>query len=499
MDSAIEIASTVAPSDSASQAPKAPRNTAPSSRGGPRKGPAKPFVDKDAPQGAVQVPNGGQSKTSKRSPVVSATIPLSGWGEIDLYPFRRDIEPVFTVDARPYADLVDTVYTSIQSRYSAGGKHIPLALFRYYCFTMWWFRVLWLHKANANTLSSDEKDALNILLAGEEFQVPSPIAQYLGNLGNFVQGGEQYYFRLMDFHLDSIDLDDAIVKKGWYNTTDANNRVDATTWWLYAQFPSPGVYSTYACNEADSTLPTPVGPLNFNAIAPTNGSALAHPTDNIIGWNNRVQAGHHNSWRATYNMLGWSATSLPSDVQTNFNISTSTLKWMSERLATLKDFKLFSSKQLSLSVQGAPLQAQYLDIEDPSTQVDQRPPVADVASNAMNASRFSEFSVSSRFSIDPKTLPPSFAFGYRIERRQVFKSYGKDRTPAFEGRSNFQPWLFVKEDSSAYVAPGAAWFARMNAPFTYGSQPFMNVKRFSTHQLNRSVGLDAALVLSDTR
>lgn len=497
MDSAIDVASTIAPSDSLSQAPKPPRSSAPSKGGGPRKGPAKPSVDKDAPQGAVQVQPGGQSKTKKKSPVVSAAIPLSNWGEIDLYPFRRDIEPVVTVDSRPYSDLVDTVYTSIQSRYSSGGKHIPLALFRYYCYTMWWFRVLWLHKANANALRSDEKDFLNILLAGEEFHVPSPIAQYLGNLGNFLQGGEQYYFRMMSVPLSQVDADDAVVKKGWFETSLPGNKVDASTWWLYAQFPSPGVYSTFACNEANSLLQNPLAPLNFDSVAPDIKGAVAYPTDNIVGWNNAIPSAQHSSWRATYSLLGWSATSVPSDVQTNFNVSTSTLKWMSERLSTLKDFKLNSSSQLVLSVQGSPIFANYLGIEDVATQVDQRPPVADVASNRMNGSRFSEFAVSSRYAIDPATLAPSFSFGYRIQRTQVFKKQGPNRSPEFESRSNFQPWLFASDE--AYFGLSPAWFTGMNAPFDFGSQSFLNVRRFSTHQLLRSVGLDAALVLSDTR
>lgn len=41
--------------------------------------------------------------------MLTTAIPISGWGEIDLQQFRMDIEPTFTVDARTFASLVDTV------------------------------------------------------------------------------------------------------------------------------------------------------------------------------------------------------------------------------------------------------------------------------------------------------------------------------------------------------------------------------------------------------
>lgn len=361
---------------------------------------------------------------------------------------------------------------------------------------MWWHRVLWLHKANANSLTTDEKNALNILSAGEEFQLPSHIAQYLGNVGNFVQGGEQYFFRMLDVHLAPEPMD-STVKKGWFETTAAN-RVDHDSWWYYAQFPSPGVYTSYALNEANECFPNPGTPAGLGHIAPTPEGLTAHPTDNIIGWNNLIQQPHHSSWRATYSMLGWSGMALPADSQTSFNISTSTLKWVSERLSTLKDFKLHSSKQLTLSVQGSTLQTAFLVTEDPSSQMDQRPPVAEVATNNLNASRYSDLAVASRFSLDAKSLAPTFAFGYRIKRSKVFGSYSSTRDPTWHARSNYQPWLFVNS-SNQYAAVANNWYDNMDEPFEYGSQRFMNVVRFSTHQLSRSVGLDAALILSDTR
>lgn len=61
------------------------------------------------------------------------------------------------------------------------------------------FRVLWLHKPNSNTLTTDEKkehlECLSVLLAGEYFILAFSIAQYLGNMENFQQEGEISYSR----------------------------------------------------------------------------------------------------------------------------------------------------------------------------------------------------------------------------------------------------------------------------------------------------------------
>jgi len=427
---------------------------------------------------------------------VSKTIPLSGWGEIDLQSYRKDIEPTFTTDARPFADLVDTVYQSLQARYSSGAKHIPHGLFRYYCFTMWWVRALWLHKHNGNTLDTEQKNFLNIVSAGEEFQVPSPIAQYLSNMGNFLQGGELYYFRLLSTALG--DAGDGVVQKGWIETDDDNNRVTDRYFWRYAQIPSPAVYVSYLCNEAESTLPQPGPLLNLGAVAPNNSGRKVYPTNNIVGWSNQITQATHSSWRSTYANLGWSGTGLAPDVQTQFLVSTSTLKWVSERLASVRDYKVFSSKQITLSTQGHPMQAYFLGTEVPASQASQFPAHADVANNHLCGSRFSDLAVLSRYGIDSKVLAPAFSFGYRIERSKVFRNYAGGQ-PTYSSESNYQPWILANDTDTNRVLLTAAQLQHINEPFVYGSQPFFNVRRFATHELSRTVGLDAALVLSDTK
>lgn len=493
--------STLVPADSASNLGKRRSNTAKPRAAGPRKGSHKAGRDKDAPPGSIQVPPGGQSKTGKSSPVVSTVIPLSGWGEIDLAPHRENIEPTVTVDAAPYDDLVVNVYMSIQSRFSSGGKHIPFGLFRYYCILMWWYRVLWVHRHNGNVLSSEEKNFLNVIESGEEFHLPSHIAQYLAHLGNYQQGSENFYFRLPPHELGDVPNGD--VRRGWFVSADPNNRADADTWWRYAQLPAPGVAVCYAMNEADAAAPNPINnPQDLLVISPVfDGNSTTTPTDNIVGWNNSPFQAYHQSWRTTYSNLGWGGTSTPGDFQTVFNVSTSTLRWVSDRLSQLHDFKVYSSKQLSLSVQGDPLQAYWLESPFPRANVDQRPPNVDnLDVNHLNGSLNTELCLRSRYSMDPKVLAPAFSFGYRIRRSLVWLSDApRTGLPVYANRSNYQPWLITSDADGLYRDFPAAWFNTMNDSFDFGSQPFLNVARFSTHGLVRSVALDAAVVLSDSK
>ncbi|KAK1585016.1 uncharacterized protein LY79DRAFT_277250 [Colletotrichum navitas] len=449
-------------------------------------------MDKDAPQGAVHMPKGGQSATGKVTKPISSTIPLSGWSDIDLSSHRRVIENVFTVDAQPFNDLVTQVWVFIQLHYSTGGKHIPIGLFRYYCMTMWWYRALFLQDTNGNNLTTEQKNFLNFMGTSGEYHIPSHIAQYLSNMGNFQQGGEAFRFRLQPHTLLSRDSD--TVAAGWFtNDTHAN---DQSNWWKYAQLPSPGVYTAYACNEADN-VSGGNSQNTLDGIAPDIPGATAVPTDNIVGWSNMHQKACHSSWRSTYFNLGWSGTGLPPDLETQFNLSTSTLKWMSGRLSVMKDLKVHSSKHLTLSPHGHPLQAYYLWQDVPHHATDLRPPAAHAVGNVLRATHQYEVALASRFSMDPKILGPAFSFGYRLERRRIFRDIHNEQ-PRTCSNSCFQPWLFVDSDNQ-YTTVDESWFNDMNLPLNFGSGTFLSVVRFRTNSLLRSNALSAALVPSDVR
>lgn len=496
MSSTFSDSPTVLPTDSASNAPPPPSNDAPrqGQKGrGPRRS-HKSAVDKAAPPGAVEVQPGGEKKTGKKSAVQSATIPLSGWGETDLASSRKDVRPEYTVDANPFMDLVEVTYENIQSRFSSSGKHIPFALFSYYCLTMWWYRVLFLHKTNGNTLSTEEKAALNILSAGEEFFIPAPIAQYLANMGNFQQGGETFYFRKLDSRFTGIWQDGKVVN-GWLDTDDDIRVVSGTDFWRYAQLPVPGVYALSTLIEADSIRPAPGPRPDLEHVAPVRSGSTVTSTNNILGWFKTPREAHHSSWRSTYANLGWQDYTLPPDVQTVFNISQTTLKWMSEKLSTINGFKTHSSRQLTLSVQGNPIAAQWLMIPTPVESEFWWPSPNSI--DDRRGTRHQSFGLASRYSMDAKFLSPSFCFGYRLQRTASFSKYEKG-SPVFYGFSNFDPWTFHNEKSTARMSLPAGWWNNANDPFTLGSQPYINFERFSTHSLNRSAGMNAALILAAT-
>jgi hypothetical protein len=488
--------SSVSPSDSVSQAPglAISTTTAPSRTGGGgrQKRPAKSAIDKTAPPGVVNVPVGGQNASAKRSPVISSTIPISGWGEIDLHDFRKDISPTFTVDANPFDDLVTVTYGSLQSRFSGTGKHIPFALFRYYCFQLWWMRVLHLHKGNANVLSTEEKNALSVFTSGEEFMVPSPIAQYLSNMGNFMQGSESFYFRKSPLKFDG-NWENGSVPRGWLAEPDGSIVVaSASTFWGYAQLPVPGLFTHAVCAEVER-FATPGFRQNLDHVSPVVEGKNVCPSANIIGYDMGRDA-HHNSWRSTYTSLGWSASDIPADCQTSFNISTSSMKWMSEKLSSVTGFKLHSSTQLTLSLQGNPIQAYFLGVSHPTECTFPGNSQATVDFRRRGSLNLS-LALNSRYGMDSRLLAPSFSFGYRLQRT---KHYSKmvDSVVTWYGFSPFDPWYFFgMTGTNAINNPPATFWTAANVPFEFGSCPVLNVERFGTHGLVRSVGLDAALIL----
>ena len=164
-----------------------------------------------------------------------------------------------------------------------------------------------------------------------------------------MQVNDKFFFRLDDYQFTSVMEDGHPVSEGWLSTDDAVDRVMNADFWSYSQVPVPAVVLTLICNEAAATVPgAPALPVTLEHIAPHNGGHATYPTENSIGWTNNSSPPAHTSWRSTFAQLGFSATSIPADTQTQFNVSTSTLKWMSDRLSTIRDFKL-NGKQLSLS------------------------------------------------------------------------------------------------------------------------------------------------------
>lgn len=487
---------TVTPSESASNMPTTvTKGAAPTSASGARKRREKTKKSKTVPPGAIQVAAATPTGSSA-SPVTSSVIPITGWNDIDLSSHRVDVRPEFTIDASPYIDLVDTVYSSMQSRYSGSAKHIPYALFRWYCMQAWWARMIWLSKANSHVLRTYEKDFLNIWLSGEQFNLPAPVAQYLANAGNFMQGSENWYYHMLPINLDGECHGTGPVVRGWVATGAENSQVDSSdAFWAYAQVPVPGVFNATVINEVRSLVRDAVR-IPLTSIAPTapDGQTV-FASRNLLGWRETSAAAHHASWLSTYTNLGWVRNSLPSDVQTPFGISTSSMKWMSERLESVKDLKLHSSSQLFLSVQGSPITAYWLSQEGLRQDVF----MESVSAGTVKESLDAPLKLSSRFGMDSRMLAPAFSFGYRLQRFRTNKFSSQLLPEAFResGRSNYQPWFFTSANSVVDAPPGL--LDSMNRTFSAFSSSSINNERFRTHDLLRSTGLDAALILSDMR
>ncbi|KAI0156583.1 hypothetical protein GGR57DRAFT_501633 [Xylariaceae sp. FL1272] len=211
--------------------------------GGRRKLSSKLSKDKGAPQDTAKVPAGRAKQTVISSPIQSPSIPISGWGEIDLTAHRNDIRPRFHIDAKPYDDLVSTVYNHIQSHHASGPKYIPYALFRYYCYLVWWCKIIWLRKANGNALNTEEMAFLDVIASEPDIQIPSAIAQYLANVGNFQQGGDTYYFERQEVAIVDSDLPGLQIKSGWFQTTHAQNGMMAILGGCILNSPRPASFA----------------------------------------------------------------------------------------------------------------------------------------------------------------------------------------------------------------------------------------------------------------
>lgn len=491
--------STLVPGDSASQVEAPSAGTAPSNgkASGRQKRSAKNAIAKDTPPGAVKVPPGGQAKTGKVSQPTNATIQLTGWDDLELTAMKSVTIPTFTVDVNPFLDLVDAEFDRIYARCPTQGKFLPYAMFRYYCVQLWWFRAITLRKQNGLVLSSEEKNFLNSFSGGEDFQVPTHIAQYLANMGNFSQGGEMYFFRLLDFAFTG-EAKDEVVEKGWLDCGNQTTKItNGMQFWAYAQLPVPAVAATAVCKEYARNLPANPNPPDLDHVTPDpedEGYSWT-PTNNIAGWTVLPRLYNHVSHRSTMHNLGWTHDSVPVDMQTSYLFSPSTMRAISDRLLNIKELKCHASKQLTLSNQGSPIQAYWIASPDQIHSSDH--PDYSFDEPVPKASLFSQLALLSRFGVDPKSTTPAFDFGYRLGRDLTISGY-EDRQPVFNNRSNYQPWMYVKVDEDenyTLVDPPPQYMVGMNQTLAFGSGLNLNVIRFETQVLRRDDGLQRSLVL----
>jgi hypothetical protein len=347
---------------------------------------------------------------------------------------------------------------------------------------LWWFRVLWLKQSNQYVLTRDEKSFFGVMKAGEDFVAPDRVAQYLANLGNFQVGSEEFVFHFSEVDF-SRELSVGPVSTGWPASADGSLRFSPETFWLYGQLPVPGITALNVCNEAASCSNAPRTELD----ALTPAAAEHHtwsPTSNVNGWDLDPYPAHHSSVRSSFASLGWSSTTVAPDVQTGFLVSVSTLKWVSERLSGLApSLKVYSTKQLTLSVMGSPMQAYFLQPLDSDREI--LPPAPLDRAAKKRYSLDTSFSVSSRYRQSDLLLTPGFCFSYRLER-----------TFASNGVSRAAPWLYAL--NGVPVASPMGYDVRANHTYEFGSLPVLNVRRFRTATLSRRDGLVVSFTRSPT-
>jgi len=502
MASVASDAQTLTPSDSVS-AVEVTQVTAPGDGKARRPRPAKNAMAKDTPPGAIQVPKGGQNKTGKTSPVQNATIQLTGWEDLDLAAIRTETIPTFTVDANPYVDLVDAEFNRITARCPSIGKFIPFALFRYYCFQLWWYRVILLHKMNGQVLTSDEKNFLNCFSSGgEDYVIPTHIAQYLANMGNFIQGGETYFFRKLALYFGGHS-DDPVVEDGWLDCGNATTTiVNGPQFWAYSQVPVPGVFTTAIVNEISLNDPARPALQTLDHVEPTleDPELRWKATNNITGWTTRPHLFNHSSHRQTYSNLGWTSGRIPSDLLTPFLFSPASMRWMSDRLSTIKELKTYPSRQIGLSVMGSPSQSYWLESPDNFHSYDIKD-YADYDDPDAKSTLVSDLALTSRFGVDVKAATPAFSFGYRLARDLVITGY-ENRNPVYAQRSNYQPWIAVipsEDEPDVIHDPPVGLLAGINQTWLFGSAANLNIVRFQTQVLRRDDALSRTLILTDNK
>lgn len=251
-------------------------------------------------------------------------------------------DPTFTVT---FVKLVDTMYSRIVSRFPKQGKYIPFALFRYYCFQLFWLRVLSLQRIEGQVLTTDQKDFLNTFSFRPEFLVPRPIADYLTEVPLCLRPDD------LDVKMTGLASWPNPITEGWVDCGDGAARVTTPhKRWAYTSLPVPAVFCTAICNEIRHNE----GGQRLLGLEHLASSDFPEAwedgrTSNIIGWLTAASQRlyNHPSHRPTYYNLGWRSDLIPVDVMTSYLFSASTMRAMSDKLDAFSDLEAVGSNKLA--------------------------------------------------------------------------------------------------------------------------------------------------------
>jgi hypothetical protein len=438
-------------------------------------------VDPKAPVGSIPVPPPKSAPAKQPSHVVTAAVPITGWGDSDFTTMHKrqpllDHEP----DASGFFDLVDAVYTDLAARQTSM-KFIPRSLYRYYCGQLWWYRVLYVHKSNGFILETQQKRFLDTIGPLEDLVLPDKIAQYLANLGNFDYNGEVYRMKLPHLDFSATGTFQNTVIPGQLHTGSESLTPDE--FWYYAQFPVPATLLTSVLNELVPNTPgTRYQPFSVGTKLPSNPEFKVYATENVCGYTRNGWQASHSSWASTFANLGWTLKSFPRDMQTDYQSSPSTMSWISSRLALLSSEKMLSVKQLTLTKQGNFCQIGYLDTH----ANDLRTHATFDSVSALQDYRYTTsqyFFLAARSALPPAVLSATYCFGYRVKRY----SFGDS------GHTNSAPFAYYNTTSKQIAPLPPGYLTAMNRSLD-GLNTDLTAARYMTFAQERSVVLVSALL-----
>lgn len=286
-------------------------------------------------------------------------------------------------------------------------------------------------------------------------------------MGNFSDG------EIVEFFLpkDLLDFSGQNNGHGGFAPTPNGVRTNAVTMWRYTFAIYMGVVVDRVQNEVSLLSHRQMHFRDVTALAPAiadfPGSGFIRPTLNICGWEINTPEPLHSSWRSTYASLGWHRDRLPPDVITDWQISPNSLRWVSDRLESIPDYRTTSAGDLCSTLSGHYIQSHRFV-----------PPSADLIGLVpMQTDRYSRrvhFALESARPVSADLISPSFAFAMRIERR----------SPSGTHLGLAAPWYPIARNGNHVDLPVHSRLAQ-NGHINIAPQS-MNITAFSTASERRS-------------
>ncbi len=305
--------------------------------------------------------------------------------------------PKFTADAGPSFDIMDACYATLRAKDPNIAKHLPFHLFAYYWNHLVWHRTL--HVVQHNQLRTDYwvmeyLEAMNSI----ELHVPKELALWLHGLGNTKDPNGDLMV------LDVYDVPTEAIHNNKQGTFGQYGPATAQT---YATMPSPYISAAYVqqgCNTA------PQAPLQWDLGQGVEPEAINNGTDHrYLKTENLLGYYEHTPLRdravSTLTDLGWRVDALPPDTRGRFNLSPSTLQYISSRLRDISSKHAMTIIKGYTSALGSQAQMPYLSVpSQPDAARVQRATKRDVEHH-------------SRYQAEPTLMSTSFICAYRVERR----------------------------------------------------------------------------------